>query len=75
VGIKKSPPPKHGLFSAHGNESYAALIALTGQVLSQVPQSVQVSGSITYLLSPALIASTGHTLSQAPHIVQSFEII
>jgi hypothetical protein len=54
--------------------NYAGLMALTGQVDSQAPQSEQVLASMTYLPSPALIASIGHALSQAPHIVQSLEI-
>ncbi len=45
--------------------------APTGQTLAQDPQSIQVSGSITYLPSPSEIAFTGHSASQAPQLIHS----
>ena len=44
--------------------------APTGQTPAQEPQSMQVSASITYLLSPSLIALTGHSAAQAPQLIQ-----
>ena len=47
--------------------SYSGSIASTGQTEAQVPQSMQVSASISYASSPAEIASTGHSPAQVPH--------
>ena len=48
-----------------------ALGASTGQTLAQAPQSMQVSGSITYLPSSlTLMAPTGHSPSQVPQPMQ-----
>ncbi len=46
------------------------LIASTGHSSTQVPHSVQVSGS-TFAVSSTEIASTGHTSAHAPHPVQA----
>lgn len=46
-------------------------MADTGQVSTQAPQSIQVSASITRLLSCSLIAFTGHESSHAAQFVQS----
>ena len=48
---------------------YASWIASLGQVSAQVPQLMQVSGSMLYL-SPSEIASTGQTDAQLPHAIQ-----
>lgn len=53
----------------------AGEIAPTGQVLSQAPQSMQVSGSITYWVSPAEMAPVGQTDSHAPQEMQASEIL
>ena len=45
----------------------------TGQTSAQEPQSVQSSGSITYI-SPSEIASTGHSSIHVPHAIHSSEI-
>lgn len=54
---------------------YSCLGASTGQTLSHAPQSIQTSGSITYLLSPCEIAETGHSLSHAPQEMHSSLIL
>jgi hypothetical protein len=49
--------------------------APTGHTDAQEPQSMQVSGSITYLSSPSEIASTGHSAAQAPQEMHSSVIL
>jgi hypothetical protein len=63
-----------GLFHCRYRSSYAAEIALTGQVSTQAPQSMQVSASMLCLPLPSAIAFTGHESTQAPQLVQSLEI-
>jgi hypothetical protein len=50
-------------------------MALTGQVSTQAPQSIQVSASMTRLLPCSLIAFTGQESSQAAQLVQSSVIV
>ncbi len=45
-----------------------------GQASTQVPQSMHVSASMTYLVSPSEIAPVGHSPTQDAHITQSSEI-
>jgi len=52
----------------------AGLIASTGQADAQAPQSMHVSGSITYMPSPADIADTGHSPSHEPQAIHASEI-
>ena len=54
--------------------AYSGLIAPTGQVAAQEPQSIHFS-SITYCASPSEIASTGQTEAQAPHEIHSLLIL
>jgi hypothetical protein len=49
----------------------AALMALTGQVSMQAPQSMQVSGSILCLSPAGAMELTGQLSTQAPQLVQS----
>ena len=56
------------------NQNYSWLIAPVGQTPAQVPQSIQVSASISNLLSPAEIALTGHSGSQVPQFTHESEI-
>jgi hypothetical protein len=51
--------------------AYSAEIALTGHSPSHAPQSMHVSGSITYEESPCEIASVGHAGSHAPQLIHS----
>ena len=51
------------------------VIAATGQISAQVPQSVHFSGSITYLSLPSLMAPAGQLASHAPHEAQSVPIL
>ena len=53
---------------------YSALIAPTGQPSSQAPQSMQVSASTMYFVSPGAIAFTGQVSAQAPQEMHSSEI-
>jgi len=53
----------------------SATMASAGHTSAQLPQSVQASGSITYMLSPSLMASTGHSLAQTPQDTQSSVIL
>lgn len=46
-------------------------MAFVGQVSTQAPQSMQVSGSILRLSPASLIALTGHDSSQAPQLMHS----
>jgi hypothetical protein len=50
-------------------------IASTGQTSAQEPQSMQVSGSISYFSPASDIASTGHSAEHAPHAMHSSEIL
>jgi hypothetical protein len=52
-------------------KSYSALIALTGQPLSQAPQSTHFEASTAYLSPSAAIASTGHAPTHDPHPTQT----
>lgn len=52
-----------------------ALIALTGQVSTHAPQSMQVSASIARLSPCSLIAFTGQESSHAPQLMHSSEIL
>ena len=71
---KKKKAERRSVFPFSFVLSYSALIAPVGQPSSQAPQSMQTSGSTTYLPSPSDIADTGHTAAQAPHIMHSSEI-
>jgi hypothetical protein len=59
------------VFFARSFYSSMGCIASTGQTSSQAPQSIQVSGSISYLVSPSEIASTGHSAWQEPQEIHS----
>lgn len=72
-GIKKASGEISSLTFISLNYSCAG--APTGHVSAQVPQSMHLSASISYLPSPSLIASTGHSAAQAPHEMQSSEIL
>jgi hypothetical protein len=54
--------------------NYSAFIAPVGQPSSQAPQSMQTSGSTTYLSAPSEIAPTGQVAAQAPQLTHSSEI-
>jgi hypothetical protein len=54
---------------------YGALIASVGQTSTQLPQSVHLSGSMTYVSGPSLIASTGHSAAQDPQLMHSSVIL
>jgi len=54
---------------------YPAQIALTGQVSTQAPQSMQVSPSMARLSPASLIAFTGQESSHAPQLMHSSEIL
>ena len=54
---------------------YSAVIAPVGQPSSQAPQSMQTSGSTTYVESPGAIAFTGQASAQAPQETQASEIL
>ena len=54
------------------NPNYSAGFgAATGQTEAQAPQSMQISASITWMLSPSVIASTGHAAIHAPQLTHS----
>jgi hypothetical protein len=72
--LKKSPC-RHGLFPLYCTQTFQEWMALTGQVSSQAPQSMQVSGSITCLFPCSLMALTGQESSHAPQFVQSSVIV
>jgi hypothetical protein len=57
-------------FTAVSSASASLQIALCGHSEMQTPQSMQVSGSITYCVSQTCIALTGQTLAQQPHFTQ-----
>lgn len=50
---------------------YCGEIAETGQMFAHAPQSMQVSGLMSYLLDPSEIAVTGHSAAHAPQQTQS----
>jgi hypothetical protein len=50
--------------------NYASVIAPTGHVPSQAPQSMQASASMLYWESPWEIASTGQEAAQVPQLMQ-----
>jgi hypothetical protein len=52
-----------------------AWIALTGQVSTQAPQSMQVSASIARLSPASLMALTGQDSSHAPQLMHSSVIV
>jgi hypothetical protein len=52
-----------------------SLIALTGQVSTQAPQSMQLSASITLLSPASAIAPTGQESSHAPQLMHSSEMV
>jgi hypothetical protein len=52
-----------------------ALMASTGQVSIQAPQSMQVEASMTRASPFSLIELTGHTGSHAPQLIQSAVIV
>ena len=54
---------------------YAGWAAPVGQTSAQAPQSLHLSGSITYLSGPAVMAASGHSGSQAPQLMQSSVIL
>src|ERR1035438_3366685 len=64
-----------GFFHLYCTQTFQEWMALTGQVSSQAPQSIQVSGSITCLFPCSLMALTGQESSHAPQFVQSSVIV
>jgi hypothetical protein len=62
--------PRSPFLSAVGY-FFSPLIASTGQLSAQSPQSVHLPASITYWSLPSLMAPTGHKSSQAPQEIQS----
>lgn len=46
-------------------------MAATGQMSTQLPQSVQSSASISYLVSPSLMAPAGHSVEHTPQAAHS----
>jgi len=52
------------------NNNHYPSIAPVGQAAAQLPQSMQVSASITNFPSPSEMAPTGHSPAQAPHDIQ-----
>ena len=70
--IKKLPMPRMGSFFV--SLVYAWLMQLTGHWPAHAPQSMQVSGLISYWESPWEIAPTGHCDSQEPQLMQSLLI-
>ena len=61
-------PYKYGM-------DHSALGASTGQASAQVPQSMHLSSTISYLPSPSTIASVGQFSAQAPQEMQSSLIL
>jgi hypothetical protein len=55
--------------------AYFWLIAFTGHVSAQAPQSMQTFSSILYCVSPSLIASVGQTLAHEPQEIHSSLIV
>jgi hypothetical protein len=51
--------------------NYLGCGAPTGQTPAHEPQSMQLSASTTYVLSPAEMQLTGHSASHAPQLMQS----
>jgi hypothetical protein len=66
--------PDAGLVAAAFQRNYA-LIAFTGQVSTQAPQSIQVSASIARFSPASLIAFTGQESSHAPQLMHSSEMV
>ena len=56
------------------NDAYSGFTAPVGHTPSQAPQSMQVSGSTTYLSGPSEIADTGQVAAHAPQLTHSSEI-
>jgi len=54
---------------------HAAAMALTGQVSTHAPQSMQVSVSIALFSPTSLMALTGQESSHAPQLMHSSEIL
>jgi len=54
---------------------YYAVIEPVGQVSAQAPQSMQVSGSISYWFAPSEIEPVGHSAAQAPQLMHSLLIV
>jgi hypothetical protein len=72
---KKRRPEIHpGVFWSVEMVCYS-LIAFTGHVSTQAPQSMQVASSITLLLPDSLIAPTGQESSHAPQLMHSSEMV
>jgi len=72
--IKRERPHLYGaafrVIRAAGS-AQAAEMALTGQVSTQAPQSMQVSASILCLSPASAMELTGQLSTQAPQLVQS----
>jgi hypothetical protein len=74
-GAPESLPKRRFCFYPTCWVDYPALIALTGQVSTQAPQSMQVSPSMARLSPTSLIALTGQESSHAPQLMHSSEIL
>ena len=73
---------KVGFFnSVNGDRAYNADDMVIYQsvngdgIVANYQQSMQVSASITYWVSPSEIASTGQPAAQAPQLMQASEIL
>lgn len=69
--VQKSAPPGSAFLIGYGFvRTQPALMDSVGQTAAQAPQSMQVSASMLYWVSPAEIAEVGHSPSQAPQLMQ-----
>jgi len=62
---------KNRPFSQEDRAGQAAVIAVTGQVSTHAPQSMQVSASITLFSPTSLMALVGQESSHAPQLMHS----
>jgi hypothetical protein len=58
-------------FSSNNQAGQAVVIAVTGQVSTHAPQSMQVSASITLFSPTSLMALVGQESSHAPQLMHS----
>jgi len=73
-GQEKKKAGKCRPFSLDYRAGQAVVIAVTGQVSTHAPQSMQVSASIALFSPASLIALVGQESSHAPQLMHSSEI-
>jgi hypothetical protein len=70
-GAEMKKAGKSQPFSQDNRGGQAAVIAVTGQVSTHAPQSMQVSASITLFSPTSLMALVGQESSHAPQLMHS----